>query len=68
MKYYWKKDVEKQKKEYDKKILDKLKETGYQDVISMVEGLRERIKNLEITINEKELEIINIKKRGINRW
>ena len=66
MKNQWEKNLEKQTKEYNKKILDKLKETGYQDVISMVEGLQERIKNLEITINEKELEIIKEIKNGNN--
>ena len=39
--------------EYNQKILDILQETGASDVFPLIEGLQERIKNLEKTIINK---------------
>jgi len=53
----WKKKAEKNKKKYDKKILDKLNETGYQSVLGMIEGFQKKINDLEKVIKKNALVI-----------
>jgi hypothetical protein len=50
MKKQWEKKVDTLISEYDQKILDKLNETGYQDVLSMIEGLQEELSALKAII------------------
>ena len=47
MKKQWEKKVDTLISEYDQKILDKLNETGYQDVLSMIEGLQKELSALK---------------------
>lgn len=49
----WRKKVAGMKKDYEEKILNILQETGYQDVISLIEGLQKQIKTMKKTIEEK---------------
>ena len=49
----WRKKVVGMKKDYEEKILNILQETGYQDVISLIEGLQKQIKTMKKTIEEK---------------